>query len=143
MASQHPPKPKPAPDASSTVPPPYDPLEFARETERSLRISDTRATIPVPKLLDDDEVTVDAGEDLIIEEEDSLEPALDAVPCIVLSSDESRGKPLDDVARALFASIDGTRTLEELLQACGAPTATGFAIFRGWAADGRVVFRRW
>ena len=85
----------------------------------------------------------DDGEVDVAREEESIEPMLSAIPCVVLSNEEVRGQPLDDEGRRLFAAIDGTMTLEELLRSCGVSIGVGFAIFRRWTKEGRVVFRRW
>jgi hypothetical protein len=137
MASERPPNRKPSNESNAaTMPPPFDPVEFARHSERSMRAADSSQTMPVPAGADDGEVDVAS-------EEESIEPMLSAIPCVVLSNEEIRGKPLDDEGRRLFDAIDGTMTLEELLRSRSVPIGIGFAIFRRWTKEGRVVFRRW
>lgn len=118
------------------MPPPFDPVEFARRSERSMRAADSGEMMRTPVGPDDGEVDVAS-------EEESIEPMLSAIPCVVLSNEEVRGKPLDEEGRRLFDAIDGTMTLEELLRSCGVSIGVGFAIFRRWTKEGRVVFRRW
>lgn len=116
------------------MPPPFDPVEFARYSEQAMRAADSSETMPSGS--DDGEVDVASSEA-------SIEPMLSAIPCVVLSNEEVRGKPLDEEGRRLFDAIDGTMTLEELLRSCGVSIGVGFAIFRRWTKEGRVVFRRW
>jgi len=134
MGSNRPPR-RTGPPPAPTVPPPFDPAEYARQSEMKLRIA---APVAPPASVDDgwdDDGVVEVAED-----DESVPPAMSAVPLAIVSIDDLGAA--DARARALFAAIDGTSTLEEILHARREPLGRGFNLFRQWAQDVRVVFRK-
>ncbi len=147
MASSRPPRrAPPSSQGKPTLPPPFDPAEFARESERKFRVAPTLrepevvsaviAMMPAPAEIE----PRDPGVVEVDSEEDTIPIALSAVPLAVLPLDDDAS--VDERAKAIFAAIDGSSTVEEILRARSASIGQGFALFRRWGDAGLIVFRR-
>jgi hypothetical protein len=85
----------------STAPPPFDPAEYARESESQLRVDpDHKPTTQIRSL-----------------------PKLKARVRIVATDADLEWFEMSDEARALLARVDGKKTLLELMEEAGVPAA--------------------
>jgi hypothetical protein len=133
VASNRPPR-RSGPPSKPTVPPPFDPVEYARESEMKIRVASRVAAPAFPAAADDADAVIEVDED------ESVPPAMSAVPLAVVAVEDLGA--VDARTRTIFSAIDGTSTLEEILHARREPLGRGFTLFKQWAAEGRVVFRK-
>ena len=71
----------------------------------------------------------------------SLRPITDAVPWIVIGADELRSLPLNHVEGFVLSLVDGTLTLEEILDLSGISRQETLAIVRSLLIRGIIEAR--
>jgi hypothetical protein len=143
------------PANARTERPPFDPDDYARESEERLQagLESRHQTAPPPAehaALRDSckqaQATAGAysfaGEPTGNEEEEPRldpMPSLGAIPVSLAAPEDFEWFDLGDHGRAIVASIDDRRTVEEILAATGTPLAEGLAVFHELVRQGLVT----
>jgi hypothetical protein len=102
--------------ARPTVPPPFDPEEFARESESKMRMA---KPAPEPNVMDSQVRLATSAST-----EQKYWRALgdpERVPLIKMRPNELRSLPLDPMAGFILSQIDGVSTVEMILDVSGMP----------------------
>jgi hypothetical protein len=144
-------------DAPITDRPPFDPVQFARESEARLRATDAPtsgmptvrpppgAGLDAEALLSLQEVRAPAGSipDVQVDSDSGADEALgiDAIPFVAVSRDDLPWFDLAVGAVKLLAHIDGVRTLEVVFARADIPEDEGVSLLLAMAEQGIVSFR--
>jgi hypothetical protein len=115
-------------DDQATVRPPFDPEEFARQSELS--------TVPPPGQLPD--------LDPIISSEATLEVLFveaDTVPTLAVAREDLEWFDLPPVVRGLLHHVDGEAALEQVCTRAAQPLDQGIALVEQLVRDGLLICR--
>lgn len=126
------------PAGDETVRPPFDPEEYARESESRLRIADVvppPARTPVPF---DAPPGSESGTRLTAA---TGAPSPEDVPYRVMAQEDLEWFDLDRDAVALLERVNGLRAIRRIAATIGVEEALACAIFMRLAAEGIVGFR--
>ncbi len=116
------------PSQMSTVRPPFDPQEFARQSER--------ATLPPPVATPSDAPELASGTMEIF-----LPVEATTVPELTVAREDLEWFDLRPAARSLLAHIDGTASVEIISDRAGVPLIDALDLVDELARDGLVVPR--
>jgi hypothetical protein len=109
-----------------TARPPFDPVEFARETER--------ATLPPPPPLPSDAPEVTSG---TMEVFWPVEAA--SVPALAVAREDLEWFELPPLARKVLEFVDGHRTIESIAEVTELPLVDASNLFDDLVREGIVV----
>jgi len=125
------------PAGDETVRPPFDPEEFARESESRLRIAHVAAP-----LIADDEVppSSQSATRLTAAARETL-PAPDAVPFRAMAMEDLEWFDLDGEAKALLERVNGVRTIARIAETVGMEPVLACGLFVRLAAENIIGFR--
>jgi hypothetical protein len=126
----------------STVRPPFDPLEFARDSESKMRIVDAelpsnRPTAPPPPGLPQYQAGLTSGTMASL-----ASVGLDTVPALAVARDDLAWFALPEPAAKLVAQVDGHDDIGTLAVRSGVPLDAAMAAFHELARQGIVTLRR-
>ena len=131
------------PAGEPTVRPPFNPEEFARDSESRLRIADV---VPLPS--DDDELHNDLPPSSQSETRLTAAgasrgsaPPPDAVPYRVMAPEDVEWFELDHDALSLLNRVNGLKTIERIADGIGVASPLACAIFMRLASERIVDFR--
>ena len=129
------------PAGETTVRPPFDPQEFARDSESRLRIADV---ISVDVQLDDSEPppsSESATRLAVAGASRGSAPPPDAVPFRVMAPEDVEWFELDHDALALLDRVNGLKTIARIADTIGVAAPLACAIFMRLASERIVGFR--
>jgi hypothetical protein len=101
----------------STARPPFDPVEYARESERNLRAAQQISEEPItaPGLVSDPAIRTAPLASELRAVAPAAPPALTSVPVISVAREDLEWFDLDEARRELLDRVDGISTLAETL----------------------------
>ena len=132
-----------APDdeKTATVRPPFDPEEFARESDSKIRVeadpASARPTAPPPPGLPQYQPGVTSGTMHSLGSVGS-----DTIPSLAVARDDLEWFELPKLARSLLGHVDATATIGAIASAAGVPLDAAMAAFHQLERDGLVTLRR-
>jgi len=126
----------------STVRPPFDPLEFARDSESSIRIGETdpasaRPTAPPPPGLPQYQAGLTSGTMHSLANVGS-----DTVPSLAVAGEDLAWFELPEPAATLLGHVDGAVNIGALCTRAGVTLDAAMVIFHELARQGIVTLRR-
>jgi hypothetical protein len=132
----------PSDDAKNeTVRPPFDPDEFARESDSKMRAetdpASARPTAPPPPGLPQYQAGLTSGTMHALASVGS-----DAVPSLAVAREDLEWFALPTPTRTLLERVDGTRTIAALGADAGMALDAAMAAFHQLERDGLVTLRR-
>lgn len=133
----------------TTVRPPFDPAEFARESDKKIRAateapaSDLLGVRPGDQSLDETRDVPGSVPDVQEVETTGANDALgtDAIPFVLISHDELAWLDLGSDAEQLIASVNGVSSLEAVCAAARVTAEEGASLLLTLAEQGVVSFR--
>ncbi len=129
------------PVGEKTVRPPFDPEEFARDSESRLRIADV---VPVDVTFDDSEPPPSSQSATRLTAAGASRgsaPPPDAVPYRVMAPEDVEWFELDSDASALLDRVNGVKTIARIADTIGVASPLACAIFMRLARERIVDFR--
>ena len=154
-----------------TISPPFDPEAFARESESKLRVSapalpstwdgapgasepldeelatrpavDVAFSMKVRRAMPRAEAAPPSRDDASSSDlsEDARAIALDGVPLLTVSFAELRTMALDHRGGFLISLIDGTSSVEMILDVCGMPPNEALVILKSFSEQGIIAIK--
>jgi hypothetical protein len=126
----------------STVRPPFDPLQFARDSERKVRISETdppstRPTAPPPPGMPQYQAGLTSGT-----MQSLANVGADTVPQLAITPEDLEWFDLPEPTALLLVLIDGVSNIGSLSQRADVALDVAMATFHELARDGIVTLRR-
>ncbi len=126
----------------STVRPPFDPLQFARESESNVRIGETdppskRPTAPAPPGIPPYQAGVTSGTMASLGS-----VGLDTVPALAIAQDDLSWFELPQPAAKLVAEVDGRITIGTIATRARVAGDVAMWAFHELARQGIVTLRR-
>jgi hypothetical protein len=126
----------------STVRPPFDPLEFARDSESMVRIGETdpasaRPTAPPPPGMPQYQAGLTSGMMHSL-----ANVGVDTVPTLAVTLEDLEWFDLPEATALLLVLVDGTATIGVLSERADIPLDTAMGAFHELARDGIVTLRR-
>jgi hypothetical protein len=112
---------------SPTVPPPFDPVVYARETDRSFE-EPTRPRMEMPRHESETRVKSTAVD-------------LASVPVVLLAAGDMAWFELDGAERIVLENIDGESTVQTIVAVAGLPVSDGLAVIRELIVQGVIALR--
>jgi hypothetical protein len=116
----------------TTVRPPFDPEEFARKSESSIRVNDG-ATPPPPSA----KPTAPPPPGIPVY---AAASGGDAIPLLVVSRDDLEWFELTPKARAMLAHVDGQHTVAAICSSTGLQLGDALEALEELAREGLVAF---
>ena len=127
------------PAGEATVRPPFDPEEFARDSESRLRIADV---VPLPSEDSDSPPSSQSATRLAAAGTSrGSAPPPDAVPYRVMAPEDVEWFELDHDALSLLNRVNGLKTIERIADGVGVASPLACAIFMRLARERIVDFR--
>jgi len=126
----------------STVRPPFDPLQYARDSERKVRIAETdppsaRPTAPPPPDVQQYQARLTSG---TMHSLANVGP--DTVPSLAVTAEDLEWFDLPEQTALLLVLVDGTANIGVLSERAEVALDTAMATFHELARDGIVTLRR-
>jgi hypothetical protein len=116
-----------------TVRPPFDPEEYARESESKIRIEAAQQTVPPPAQY---AVGLASGTMAAFA---TVEP--DVVALLLVARDDLEWFQLQPAARALLRHVDGQATIADIARLAGVPLEPAMKTLHELAREGIVTWR--
>lgn len=126
----------------STVRPPFDPLQFARDSESKVRIGETdpasaRPTAPPPPGMPQYQAGLTSGTMHSL-----ANVGADTVPSVAVTPEDLEWFDLPEVTALLLVLVDGTSNIGALSERADISLDEAMAAFHELARDGIVTLRR-
>jgi hypothetical protein len=136
-------RPTKQPPREDTVRPPYDPEQYARESESRLRIAHIATHVPVASPMDESGAppSSQSAARLTAAGEAADIPSPDEVPYRVMAAEELEWFTLDGDARAALELVNGLRSIGRIADTLGIAPSVAGAIFARLVVDDIIGFR--
>jgi hypothetical protein len=118
-----------------TVRPPFDPEEFARESDSMIRIEAARATAPPPPMSE----YANGGTSGTIAAFAAVAPEI--VPLLDVAKDDLEWFDLQPVARALLGHVDGRTSVETIAERTNVPIDQAMSVLHELAREGVLTWQ--